>query len=101
MERSGAAVYLIEAVDTTLVLPVWQASAADTDNYDNWRYLYISQSEYDAGDSLYFWGLALPRDGSELEYQRVFVYIVPQNADIEEHVYFGYAALHDNMFWAA
>ena len=92
----GAAVYRIEAGEKSLVLPMWQPAATDTDTFVNWRYLYTDQTAYQNGDTLHFWGLVQPRDGSALEYERMSVYIYPQHGG--EAVWFDYAPLEANVF---
>ena len=97
LEREAdIAVYLIEDDNRTLVLPLTRTPEEEEEAFTTWRYLYTDQAAYQNGDTLYFWGLVQPRDGSELEYERVSVYIYP--AEGGEEVWFGYAPLTGDVF---
>ena len=57
---------------------------------------YLDQARYQAGDTLNYWGMVEPRDGSDLEYERVSVYIYAESYDT--YVYRDYAQLSSGLF---
>ena len=89
-----AVVCVVETDSADLVMPVWQCGS-DADARWLWRYLYLSQDSYECGDELSFWGLAQPRDGSALEYDRVTVYLFDGDG---EPVLQQYCPLDDSCF---
>lgn len=96
-ERSGDAVYTIAADDgRSLVVPYYDMRPINNDSTSNWRYLYLDQEVYQAGETLNYWGVVEPRDGSKLAYERVSVYIYAQEYD--SYVYRDYAPLSDGVF---
>ena len=89
-------IYVIEKDQEHIVLPFVDLAIVNSDNYQNWRYLYLSQDFYEQGDELDFWGMVKPRDGSDLDYQRVSVYIRSESFD--HYVYRGYTDLVNSTF---
>lgn len=95
LQRQGDTLYTIRAGGHTLVLPCHQPEAPPEDNDANWRYLYLDQATYQRGDTLNYWGMVKPRDGSELDYERVTVQITAAGGDI---IYKGNAPLTGDLF---
>ena len=87
-------VFVVASGEKTLVLPLWKRNGELRDA-SNWRYLYLDQQRYENGDSISFWGLVQPRDGSALEYERVSVYFFAADGDA---VCREYADLENNLF---
>lgn len=96
-----AAVCVIEADGQSLTLPLWQLAGPKEEEPELWRYLYLSQDNYENGDQLHFYGLVRPRDGSQLEYAAVSVYVFDSQgavvlrdyADLTDHLFSGSIAL--------
>ncbi len=67
---------------------------------NNWRYLYLDSSCYQSDDTLKFWGMLLPKDGSKLEYKRVSVIVIDENGNHSELLH-EYAPLENNIFFGS
>ena len=97
VERTGDAVYSLHVDDQLLlVMPYYQQQQINNEVNTNWCYLYLDQARYQAGDTLNYWGMVEPRDGSDLEYERVSVYIYAESYDT--YVYRDYAQLSNGIF---
>ncbi|MCR4963908.1 MAG: hypothetical protein K6B40_08590 [Firmicutes bacterium] len=68
-------VYLLTHDGSTLVVQDFGYSPEEENKPFLWRYLYLDKDVYQNGDTLRFWGLVQPVDGSALAYERVSVYL--------------------------
>lgn len=91
-------IYYIDSpdIEDPLIIPVKAGTACNTESYDNYRYLYLDNSSYESDGTVNFWGIVKPKDGSELAYGRVSVYII--SASLEKEVYKDFAPLKNNVF---
>ena len=97
VNTSGDAVYAIKTDgQLSLVIPYYADDVAQDNTNTNWRYLYLDQSSYQSGDTLNFWGMVAPRDGTKLKYDRVSVYIY--SSDYSDYIYKEYADLANGVF---
>lgn len=96
-ERIGDAVYYLTTDDgRSLVIPYYQTQLPSNEDNNNWRYLYLDQSSYQSGDTLNYWGMVEPRNGADLEYERVSVCIYADSYG--EYIYRDYAPLNKGIF---
>ena len=96
LKRSCALIATDENTGSCVVVPCRLTEPENESVYSNYRYLYLDRSNYSINDTLNFWGVVKPRDGSDLQYERVSVYVYSCNLD--QVVYKDYADLKDNVF---
>ncbi len=89
-------IYLLTYGNSTLVVQDYGYNQTEEDAPYLWRYLYLDKDIYQNGDTIRFWGLVQPVDGSALAYERVSVYLYRQ--DEEEPLYRIYAPLDEYFF---
>ncbi|MBR6823783.1 MAG: Ig-like domain-containing protein [Firmicutes bacterium] len=94
----SAASYIISAAGAQLVL--LQPQQAVPTPAANQRCLFLDNSIYAYNDTLSFWGMVRPADGSQLEWPRVSVYIFAADkaADAADALHHSYAALNGFVF---
>ncbi|GEM_PF-3005299 len=97
-DYTAPAAFIVSNGDSKLVLyDDGSKQTQESQSTNVWRYLYLDGSSYHSDDTVNFWGMLLPRDGSKLKYQRVSAIVVNQDNSHRELLH-EYAPLKNNIF---